>query len=190
MKIIVGLGNPEEKYSKTRHNAGFIILDKIIENFSNQEWVENKKFQALYIKENDFIFIKPLTYMNNSGQSVQSLMSYYKLLPKKFGLLKEKNSNLSNLLLVIHDDIDVDFNKIKKTDNSGSAGHNGIKSIINHLGTKNFSRLRIGIRQKEISKKFPIDKYVLGRFKEDEINTLTSDISTQTLGFIKDFLKI
>jgi PTH1 family peptidyl-tRNA hydrolase len=190
MKIIVGLGNPGEKYSKTRHNVGFVVLDKIIKNFSNQGWSENKKFQSLYIKEGDFIFIKPLTYMNNSGQAVQAVMSYYKLLPKKFVILKEKNSDLRSSLLVLHDDIDIDFGKIKKTDNSGSAGHNGIKSIINHLGTKNFSRLRIGIKQKDVSKKFPMEKYVLGRFSSEEQDIVENSISSQALVLLKEFLEI
>ena len=84
--------------------------------------------------------------MNNSGQAIQAILSYYKLLPKKLGLIKQKDSNLSDILTIIHDDIDIELGNHKTSVNSRSAGHNGVQSIINHLKTKNFKRIRIGVR--------------------------------------------
>jgi PTH1 family peptidyl-tRNA hydrolase len=170
MKIIVGLGNPGEKYKSTRHNAGFMAVDALASQLG-LSWQKNKKFNAEIAKDSDIILIKPLSYMNNSGQAVQAILSYYKLLPKKLGLIKEKNSDLSEILTVIHDDIDIELGKHKISVDSRSAGHNGVQSIINHLKTKNFKRIRIGIRT-ELINKIPADKYVLQNFREEELSVV------------------
>lgn len=175
MKIIIGLGNPGEKYKNTRHNAGFMALDYLIEK-KGLSWQENKKLNALMIKDNEIIFAKPLTFMNNSGQSVQAIMSYYKLLPKKLGLLKQKNSDLSEILTVVHDDLDIELGKYKTAIDSRSAGHNGVQSIINHLKTKNFKRLRIGIKGNK-PEQMPTEKYVLENFKNNELEIIDQIIS-------------
>ena len=143
MHIIVGLGNPGEQYKNTRHNAGWLALDNFLGEVA---WQESRKFNALIHEDGDFLFVKPLTFMNNSGQSVQKILNYYKLLPKNFGLLKKKDSNLIEVLTVIHDDLDLNFGDYRLADNSGSAGHRGVQSIINYLKTKNFKRLRLGIK--------------------------------------------
>ncbi len=182
MKIIVGLGNPGDKYNNTRHNVGFMLLDSIVDNL-NLTWHEDKKFNALTAKDGDVIYLKPLTFMNNSGQAVSSILSYYKLIPKKLGLLKIKDSDLTEVLTVIHDDLDIDLSKFKISKNSRSAGHNGVQSIINHLKTKKFKRIRIGIRGQKPDQ-MPTVKYVLGHFnKEDikEINNVISKIKTGQL---------
>lgn len=177
MQIIVGLGNPGEKYKNTRHNVGFMILDAIAEKL-DLTWKIDKKFNAeicessspLLTKERErvrFILVKPLTYMNNSGQSVQAIMNYYNLLPKKLGLIKKKDSDLSNTLTVIHDELDIELGKYKITTDSRSAGHNGVQSIINHLKTKNFKRIKVGIKT-ELKNKIPGDKFVLMNFSKDE----------------------
>ena len=138
--VIVGLGNASEKYTKTRHNAGFVFLDALA-NKIDATWTENTKLKCHFIKQGKLILIKPTTYMNRSGEAVQALMSYYKLLPKKF-CITLKNSDLDDQLLVIHDDLDILFNKYKFSSNSRAAGNNGVQSIIDHLKTKNFQRLR------------------------------------------------
>ena len=167
MKIIVGLGNPGEKYNNTRHNAGFMTLDAIAES-QNLSWDENKKFKAQIIKDGGTIYVKPLTFMNNSGEAVSAVMSYYDLLPKKLGILKKKDADLSEVLTVVHDDVDIELGKLKQGSGSGSAGHRGINSIIKHLKTKNFNRIRVGIKS-DLKEKMGTEKFVLGRFGKDEM---------------------
>jgi PTH1 family peptidyl-tRNA hydrolase len=184
MHIIIGLGNPGEKYKNTRHNAGFMAIDALAKKL-NLIWSMNKKFQAEICQSGDLFLAKPQTFMNESGRSVQAILSYYKLLPKKFGLLKEKNSNLSEILTIIHDDLDIPLGQYKISVDSRSAGHNGVQSIINHLKTKNFRRIRIGIRA-ESAEKIPADlprrnemaagKFVLQKFSEEEVKAINSAI--------------
>lgn len=170
MKIIVGLGNPGEKYKTTRHNIGFILLDEIIEK-KGLEWETSKKFNALICKDGETIYVKPQTFMNNSGQSTQAIMSFYNLIPKKMGLIKIKNSDLSETLTVVHDDLDIELGKYKVATNSRSAGHNGVQSIINHLKTKNFKRIRIGIKGNK-PEQMPTSAYVLQKFSPDELEKI------------------
>lgn len=173
MKIIVGLGNPGEKYQYTRHNVGFLALDYLAEKNcpDKPHWEENKKLKALIFKHHDQLFIKPLTFMNNSGQTVRAVLDYYKLLPKRLGLLKIKNSDLSETLTVIQDEVDLDLGKSKISINSGSAGHRGIESIIAHLKTKNFRRLRIGINS-PLRGRIPTESFVLQKFNKQELEII------------------
>ncbi len=154
MKLIVGLGNPGVSYENTRHNVGFMIVDWYLDNTKWQE-----KFSGLLrmemINGEKVIFLKPTTYMNLSGNSVQKVIHYY-------------NISIQNIL-VIQDDMDLEFGKYKLKKNSSSGGHNGIKSIISCLGTDAFSRLKIGI-----SHDFKQDTkdYVLGKFSQSELEEL------------------
>lgn len=175
MRLIIGLGNPGKEYEKTRHNAGFMAVDFLVKKLDGR-FEQNKKFNALIFKKEDTIFVKPLTFMNNSGFSVVKILSYFKLLPKTLGVLKNKNSDLSEILTVIHDDVDIELGKYKTSINSGSAGHNGIKSIINHLKTKNFKRIRIGILT-ENKNKIPTEKFVLQKFGKEELEKLENVIT-------------
>ena len=164
MILIIGLGNPSQIYLKTRHNFGWTILDllqkKWKEEYGFSDWEESKKFKAKTSKgvfENKTVILaKPLTFMNLSGQSVKSLIFYRKIEFKD--------------LMVIHDDIDIPLGKIKIVKNRGTAGHKGVQSIISELGTKNFIRIRIGIKP-EKGKPKDIDKFVLLKFggKEEGI---------------------
>lgn len=163
--VIVALGNPGEEYNKTRHNAGFIFLDKLAE-LIDEKWRLDTKFRSEIIKRANLFLIKPNTFMNNSGQAVEALMSYHKLLPKKL-LIKTKDSDLSDKLIVIHDDLDIEFGKYKFSIDSRAAGHNGVQSIINHLKTKNFTRLRLGIKT-DLLKHVPGKDFVLKRFDSEE----------------------
>ncbi|MDD4333388.1 MAG: aminoacyl-tRNA hydrolase [Patescibacteria group bacterium] len=200
MKIIVGLGNPGDKYKSTRHNAGFMAVDALAEKLG-LKWTLNKKFKAEIATDNSpllgkertglpaqagvrLILAKPQTFMNLSGESAQAILSYYKLLPK-FSLPSlirrglgggHKNTDLSQILTVIHDDLDIELRKFKTSIDSRSAGHNGVESIINHLKTKNFTRIRIGIKT-EMREKIPGDKFVLQKFSKEELTTINKVIT-------------
>lgn len=139
MKIIVGLGNPGEKYENNRHNVGFLILDGInkIMPLPFSDFSFNKKFNAAIaertLSDKKFIFIKPQTFMNASGESVQKILSYYKATPED--------------LVVIHDDLDIEIGNYKIQKDVHSVGHNGVESIIHQLGTQNFTRVRVGVEK-------------------------------------------
>jgi PTH1 family peptidyl-tRNA hydrolase len=179
MKIIVGLGNPGEKYEFTRHNTGFMAVDAWAEKYEAR-WTQNKKFNALVCETAGYTLVKPTAFMNNSGQSVRAIMSFYQLLPR-FAWLHASGSDLSDILTVIHDDIDIELGKYKISTGSGSAGHLGVESIIRHLKTKNFRRLRLGIRT-EFTANIPTDKFVLQRFGQEElgiINGIVAELSAE-----------
>ncbi len=165
MKIIVGLGNPGEQYKNTRHNIGWLALDNFL---GEVKWLENKRFNALVFEQGDVLFIKPLTYMNNSGQTVQKVLNYYKLIPKNFGILSKKDADLTNVLVVIHDDLDLNFTDFKMATDSGSAGHRGVQSIIDYLKTKKFTRIRLGIRNELVKIHIPPEKFVTLPFSQAE----------------------
>lgn len=165
MIIIAGLGNPGDKYKNTRHNVAWLAFDHIL---GEVKWSENKKFKALTYQEGSYLFVKPLTYINLSGESLRKLMDYYKLLPKKLGIINKKDADLSSKLIVVHDDVDLIFGKVKETNNSGSAGHNGLKSIIRELKTKNFNGIKIGIKNESLKNPIPTDKFVLQNFNPEE----------------------
>ena len=165
MKIIVGLGNPGPEYDKTRHNFGFLALDSL---FPEARFKEEKRFEALVAEYPGGLLIKPLTFMNNSGRSVQKVLNYYGLLPKSFGLIAKKASDLSDVLVVIQDDLDLPFGTVKIATDSGSAGHNGIKSLISHLKTQKFTRVRLGVKNDLLRNPIPPEKFVLQRFSSEE----------------------
>jgi len=169
MKLIVGLGNKGKEYKNTRHNVGFIFLDYFADELKIK-WKEKNKF-AVFTKKNinneKVIFSKPLTYMNLSGKAVYFFVQKYKI-------------NISDLL-VIHDDIDLPFSKIKIKKGGGDAGHNGIKSIIQELNDNNFSRVRIGIGKPE--EKDKVVDYVLDSFSKSEL-----EILLKKFDLIKEFI--
>ena len=158
MKLVVGLGNPDEKYDNTRHNVGFMLLDFI---FSNDVFILNKKMNAMEyitnINGEKVIVIKPMTYMNLSGDAVSKYLSFYKL-------------DVSDLI-VIQDDLDMPLGNIKLLSNRGDGGHNGIKDIVLKVGSKNFLRVKIGIGKSDL---IDTKDYVLGKFKENDRKILNS----------------
>ncbi|MEI6596747.1 MAG: aminoacyl-tRNA hydrolase [bacterium] len=169
-QVIVGLGNPGEQYKSTRHNAGFMAINVLADQLG-LVWEANKKFKAETASGQGLILIKPQDFMNNSGLVVARILSYYKLLPKKLGILKTANADLTKILTVIHDDLDIELGKYKISIDSRSAGHKGVQSIIDQLKTKNFKRLRIGIRAPALEK-IPTDKFVLQKFHDEEKNII------------------
>lgn len=172
MKLIVGLGNFEDKYLFTRHNVGFMAVD-FFAGVNAQSFKQEKKLKSLITKfriNNDDVFvIKPLTYMNLSGEAVSAVMSYYKIDIKD--------------ILVIYDDISIDFGRVRFRDSGSDGGHNGIKSIIKHLGTNKFDRLKIGIGPQP---NIPSEAYVLQNFTADELETLKEILKKP---MIEDYLK-
>ncbi len=169
MKLIIGLGNPGEKYEKTRHNAGFLAVDKIADNFQFPFFEFHRTFNAEISRDmigsEKIILVKPQTFMNNSGEAVKAILDYYKMGPES--------------IIVIHDDLDIAIGEYKVSKNRGSAGHRGVQSIIDYFGTKDFTRARIGIGinyrglavlfEEEDRKKIPIEKFVLQRFSDEEM---------------------
>ncbi len=157
MKLIVGLGNMGKEYENTRHNVGFMIIDHCVQNSLWQKKF-NGEYQIVQYKSEKVLFLKPLTYMNNSGISVIQACKYYDI--------------SINDILVIQDDMDIDFGKHKLKINSSAGGHNGIKSIIHALNTDSFARLKIGISH---SKREDTINYVLGKFSKEELKILNDN---------------
>ena len=162
MYLIIGLGNPAEEYSKTRHNMGFNTINKIAEQYSIK--INKKKFQGLYeittIEDKKVILVKPQTYMNLSGNCVKEIADFYKVSPEK--------------ILVIYDDMDIEPGKIKIRKKGSSGGHNGMKSIIQMIGTEEFPRIRIGIgRPKHNGDEI---NYVIGAIPEEETSKLNEGV--------------
>ena len=153
--MIVGLGNPGREYEGTRHNAGFIAADAIISSLGGKG--EKLKSKALIceckLDNKRILVVKPQTYMNLSGQAVRDVAKFYEI--------------PSDKIIVIFDDISLDVGKIRIRRNGTHGGHNGMKSIISHLGTDVFPRIRIGVGEKP--KGYDLADYVLGRFKTDEL---------------------
>ncbi len=162
LKLIVGLGNPGKKYEKTRHNVGFQTIDRLAEKW--QIPLTRSKFQGIYgkgtVRGEEVMLLKPLTFMNNSGESVAPFMQYFQI-------------PLDNLL-IIYDELDLPTGKIRLRYKGSSGGHNGLKSIIQHLGTQQFKRIRIGIDRPETN--IPIVNYVLGNFTAEEAELIEEAI--------------
>ena len=178
MILIVGLGNPGKNYSNTRHNIGFMAVDEIAANFQfsifNFQSILNTKISKGIFKNRKIILTKPQTFMNNSGVAVKKLIRNLKL--------EIKN------LIVIYDDLDLPFNKIRIRPTGSSAGHKGIQSIINNLKSDNFIRIRIGIRN-ELTEKLPAEKFVLKKFSRAEQKILKEKILPQIPQIIETILK-
>jgi len=150
MKAIIGLGNPEVKYKYTRHNTGFLMMDEILKqhNITLED-----KFNSFFAKSGDILYLLPKTYMNLSGNAVIELMNFYKLTNKD--------------ILVIYDDATIEFGMFRLRKDGSFGGHNGIKSIINRIGTDVFDRLKVGVGP--VPERIPIDSFVLSNFTKEEL---------------------
>lgn len=168
MHIIIGLGNPGKKYESTRHNAGFAAIDALAAKFGF-EWKNSKKLKAEIAAGQGFVLVKPQTFMNDSGLAAAAVLSFF------HRHLAVKNADLSGYLTVIHDDLDIEFGKYRISINSRSAGHKGAESVIAALQTKNFKRIRIGIKNQESREKIPAQTFVLQKFNKLEKN-ITNEI--------------
>ncbi|MBL0699486.1 MAG: aminoacyl-tRNA hydrolase [Desulfosarcina sp.] len=170
-RLIIGLGNPGEEYIKTRHNAGFMVIDAISDTFAIA--LDKKKFDAEFgrgsIEGVEVILVKPQSFMNRSGPPVQKLAAYFKISTQD--------------ILVIHDDIDLNLGRLKIKEKGGGGGHNGIKSLINALNGVNFSRLKIGIGRP--NEHMGIINHVLGRFTSKESEVMEQAIARAKAAVVK-----
>jgi PTH1 family peptidyl-tRNA hydrolase len=153
LKIIAGLGNPGEKYSYTRHNIGFMVISELSDRFKiNSSYKFDGLIGDFFFGGEKIIIFQPMKYMNKSGQPIYKVLDYFQIEAED--------------LLVIHDDLDLELGKMRFKQNGGSGGHNGIKSIINNLGTDNFKRLKIGIDRPP--ENIPVPDFVLTTFRGQE----------------------
>ncbi len=159
MNLIIGLGNIGEKYQFTRHNVGFLVIDKMTKNLSTSN-INKTNFKADVLKSGYNLFVKPKTYMNLSGEAVVAIKDYYKI-------------DMENII-VIHDDLDLPFGTVKFKIGGGHGGHNGLRSIDSHIG-KDYIRVRIGIGKPNDKK--DVSNYVLSNFSKEELNKLEDIIS-------------
>lgn len=173
MKLVVGLGNVGDKYCFTRHNAGFMVVDKwAIMNDVN--FKEEKKLKCFVGKFKngfeDIMLIKPTTFMNLSGEAVIAVMNYYKI-------------DIEDIIIV-YDDLSLELGKIRFRPSGSDGGHNGIKSVIKHLGTSNFARLKVGIGPQP---PVPAESFVLQNFYKDQLETLKPVLKTSIDGILYYF---
>lgn len=159
MFLVVGLGNPGNEYVTTRHNVGFVVVDELSRRLGFS--LNQKKWQAYYAQlelwANKLCFLKPDTYMNLSGRAVARFVDFYKVEPER--------------ILVVHDDLDMCPGRIKLVAGGGTGGHNGIRSLVQSLGTSDFLRLKLGIGRPgklNVPSEIPIEKYVLAPFLPEE----------------------
>jgi PTH1 family peptidyl-tRNA hydrolase len=163
LKLIVGLGNPGPEYRQTRHNVGFMVVDELVDRWGlDGQWRE--KFDALVIKhrvgDHQVIVAKPLTFMNLSGQSVAAIAGFYKIEPAD--------------VFAIVDEAALPLGRLRARRDGGPGGHNGLKSLIQHLGTQAFARLRVGVGRGADGR--DLSDHVLGRFEPDERTTVSAAV--------------
>lgn len=173
--MIVGLGNPGKEYSGTRHNIGFDALDAVVEYLNLGPWANKKDLKCQVansiVSGTRVVAVKPSTFMNNSGEAIQAVSHFYKIAPSD--------------ILVIHDELDIDFGKIRTSLDGSAAGHNGIKSIIEQIGEK-FGRVRIGIGPKKPAKidsaDFVLQKFSAAQMKEQP------DLRKEVISIVNDYI--
>ena len=167
MKLIIGLGNPGKEYERTRHNTGFMVLDRLSEKLNIE--ISQNKFKGLYgkgkYKGEDVLLLKPQTYMNLSGESVRQVMDFFKISQE--------------------DDLDMPVGKLRLRQSGSAGGHNGIKNIILHTGSQNFNRIRVGIDR---SKYIKVVDYVLSRFTSEEQEAIEQGVENASDAII-DYLE-
>lgn len=192
MKVVVGLGNPGKKYARTRHNAGFLVLDWFLETHHLSQATGQKKFNSEVFEIHNFsslspvlkdevegnllLLIKPQTFMNASGNAVREICNFYKL-------------DIKNELLVIHDDVDLPLGVIRTNCNSSSAGHLGVQHVIDSLGTQNFWRIRIGVESRNSRADEPTEVFVLQNFTDNELAKLKAEVFPKVQLEIEKFIQ-
>ncbi|AIO18283.1 Peptidyl-tRNA hydrolase [Candidatus Izimaplasma bacterium HR1] len=168
MRLVVGLGNPGKKYKDTKHNVGFMCLDKYVDDNLGKFKLENK-FRGESLKLDNLVLLKPHTFMNLSGESIRLVMDYYDIDVED--------------VLIIYDDLALPLGKLRLREKGSPGGHNGIKSIVSHMGTQEFQRVRIGIDSNPL---IAAKDYVLGKFSKEERTDLNKAL-TKTSEIIEEF---
>ncbi len=168
MYVVVGLGNPGKEYATTRHNIGFIFLDYLAEKY--RFTFKGTKWQAETAKDLSWgypvLFVKPQTYMNRSGAAVRAIADFYQVDSSK--------------IIVIHDDLDLPLGRTKIMVNRGAGGHNGIRSLMEHLGTNDFARVRVGIGRPDNAER--VSDFVLSRFGQEEAEMVLEELQRIEVG--------
>lgn len=179
MKAIIGLGNPGKDYQRTRHNVGFMVVDEIAKNLNVN--LTKIKFKSVYgdinYKGEKLLLVKPQTYMNNSGEAVRELMYYYKLAPED--------------IIVIYDDVDIEFGGIRIRMKGSSGSHNGMKSIVSQIKSEQFPRIRIGVGKKHEAQ--DLSNFVLSAFSKaelDEVEIAVKNAGEAALTFVSKGIDI
>jgi PTH1 family peptidyl-tRNA hydrolase len=167
MTLVVGLGNPDSKYKNNRHNVGFMLVDRLVNELLASN-ISKPQFKGQLYKSKKILLLKPLTYMNLSGESVRVVSDYYK--PEK--------------IIVIHDDLDLPLGSLRFKKGGGHGGHNGLKSIDSHIG-KDYIRVRIGIGKPKI--KSEVASYVLSDFSKEEFSKL-EDVLNTSIKAVKELI--
>ena len=174
MKLIVGLGNPGKEYENTRHNIGYIFIDNFADSLGIK--IDKKKFNGLYaetiINNEKVILVKPLSYMNLSGEVVIQFVNFYKI-------------NIADIL-IINDDLDMETGRIRLRYKGTSGGHNGLKNIALHLGTEDFKRLKIGISNNKL---IDTKDYVLGKFSKED-KEIINELKPKVNDLLNDYLEM
>jgi len=174
MKLIVGLGNPEKKYEPTRHNLGFMVVDKLADELGTADWQTFSPLSQvciLHLGEQPTYLLKPQTFMNESGKSVREISNFYKIQPADIWL--------------VQDELDLPLGTVRLSPDSSAAGHRGVQSVIDELGTQTFGRWRLGIGRPETVK--PAEVFVLEPFDQTE-QTLADKMIKQAVELIKQAL--
>ncbi len=174
--LLVGLGNPGKEYEDTRHNAGFLCIDDFVSKTDGMEdWIQKKDLKCLLssgrVGENRVIAIKPATFMNLSGEAVQAVMSFYKINPAG--------------VVAIHDELDIDFGQIRLRKGGSDAGHNGIKSVTQHIG-EDYGRIRIGVGPKT-PEKIKSEDFVLQKFSAEQQEQLPN-LKREVLAILNEYI--
>lgn len=173
--LIIGLGNPGKDYVQTRHNAGFSAVDSFAKTNDFADFIDNKKFKGLLSEKSigpaKVILLKPNTFMNLSGESAQSVANFYKIDPGN--------------IVAVYDEVSIPFGQIRTRIGGQSAGHNGVKSLIEHLGP-NFGRVRIGIKN-DITPKTETSNFVLGKFTKEEQGHIAG-INNEISGLLTEYI--
>lgn len=175
--LLVGLGNPGKEYDDTRHNVGFLTIDDFVSRTEEMEdWVTKKNLKSRLssgqIGENRVLVIKPTTFMNLSGEAVQAVASFYKIHPSQ--------------IVVIHDELDIDFGQIRLRIGGSSAGHNGIKSVTEQLGSEDYGRIRIGVGPKHPAR-IKSEDFVLQKFSDKELEQLPN-LNQEVSAILSEYL--
>lgn len=174
MKLIVWLGNPGKEYASTRHNVGFLFVDFLREQYGFESW-KDSKFKGMISEwthnSEKIILLKPTTFMNLSGESVATLMNFYKI-------------NREDIL-VISDDIDMDFGRVRFRDKGSSGWQNGLKSIISHLGSDEFARIKIGIGRDD---RYAVADWVLSKFTPTETKNLQEEVFVEAGNLVEKWI--
>lgn len=170
MKVIVGLGNPGGQYENVRHNLGFMVLDEFALGLKGEQWKLEKKLRSGIIKSNNFLLLKPQTFMNNSGQAVFAAVKYFKVKPED--------------VILVHDELDLPLGKIRLKLGGGAAGHHGVESVIEALKTDKFQRVRLGIGPAVgAPEKFVLDQFKLS--EEPEVKRMIKEAAKNIVSLIE-----